>query len=479
MNFKIGLFSLKSGVGCTAIAIHIANFLAANERVALIESSDKNEKSEYYRAKTEKEDDGTFIVNNVKFYPKLKIKDENKFPISYEDVIVEPEETIQVFDFGKINFMFEFPTDLNKVYLVSDADESNIMAIQDFYNDVTVKNPKLEFDIVLVGGSRDVTNIFKESLPFASFVISVKDKKEEILDYMFAMKLQMFMRGMGLSVPEYHNNWHYDNVLFYTESEWSELLEKKKQESEPKKKTRFFGAKSKKEKNKEDTKKVIKVKDSNVSLRKETTVIDANVLEFIEYEPVPKPKNTKRVMSARPVPKIEENIDSTKRDNEKEITKKDIIKSSESFEPKQIKKSDIEGEFKEHIIYEHNEKESGILGDLIEGINRGGKFCCNVFIVTKSMRLFVCPDTERFFKKLEALKNVIKSDNDSINYAVLTFNNEDRESRIFSKNNDVHISVFQKNLLLLDKDLREKGELNEEEIKNHKELLLFNETFYM
>ena len=65
---KIGLFSLKDAVGCTSMSIHIANFLASDlkNKVALREIG-RNAK--YKTAKAEFQEDGTFVLNNVHYYP--------------------------------------------------------------------------------------------------------------------------------------------------------------------------------------------------------------------------------------------------------------------------------------------------------------------------------------------------------------------------------------------------------------------------
>ncbi len=531
MAFKIGLFSLKSGVGCTSLAIHIANFLSTLDKVAFIEKTGKGEEPELHRIKTGTDDDGTFNVGNVRFYPELKIEDENSYPLEYKQLNPSVGEHYQVYDFGSINFMFDFPEQIDKFYLITDNSEQSILEIQSFYNELRVQGTLIDFDVIVTGASRDVMNLFKEKLPYVKSVIAVSNEKEQHIDYMLSLKLQVFMRGIGEQVPMYSDK-DYEPIEFYSKDEWIELWKAKNfSKKESKKKNPFFRNEKKKEAKKELKKKkkkdiqsdvVVKKSDINVSKKAEgtksntkkekekepiqtTRVLEPNIFDaYMEFESVPAPvpaltygqddqsktknvedvkehdKNVKkedikenRIMSARPAPVIDEPLEIATLDEDE---KAEIIKVAESFEPEKIN-DDVSGEYKEHIVYEHKEEESGLLGELIEGINRGGHFCCNVFIVTKSAQLFVFSSVNTFFEKLDALKGEIR-DVKNIHYAVLTFNNEERRPRIFTKDRKIQMSTYAQSLALLDSDLRTKRNFSGKDIKNHRELAIYDEVIY-
>lgn len=533
MAFKIGLFSLKSGVGCTSLAIHIANFLSTLDKVAFIEKTGKGEDPELHRVKTGIDNDGTFNVENVHFYPELKIEDENSYPLEYKPLNLPVGEYYQVYDFGSINFMFDFPEQIDKFYLITDDSEQSILEIQSFYNELRTQGTLIDFDVIVTGASRDVMNLFKEKLPYVKSVIAVSNEKEQHIDYMLSLKLQVFMRSVGEQVPTYSDK-DYESIEFYSKDDWIELWKSKNfSKKESKKKNPFFRNEKKKEPKKETKKEktkdiqpdvVVKKSDINVSKKaeeikkveetktkvkaekrkKKETVQTSQALEpnvfdaYMEFESVPAPtyeqdnqseiaedikeyndnvenKDVKenRIMSVRPAPVIDGPVEIATLDEDE---KAEIIKVAESFEPEKIN-DDVSGEYKEHIVYEHKEEESGLLGELIEGINRGGHFCCNVFIVTKSAQLFVFSSVDTFFEKLDALKGEIR-DTKNIHYAILTFNNEERRPRIFTKDRKIQMSTYAQSLALLDSDLRTKRNFSGKDIKNHRELAIYDEVIY-
>ena len=519
MSFNIGFFSLKPNVGCTAMAIHVANYMAGSDEysVALIERTGKIDDPEYHRVKTGVTEDGTFTVNKVHYYPEVRVINSEVWPLEYGPLEIEPIEDICIYDFGQVNFMYEFPEGMDKLYLVVDASDDNIDLVQAFDRDyVSQFGRVLPFDLVTVGASRDQVQSYKEGLAFISSVIPVTDKKEERLDYMFAMKLQLTLRGAKIMAPVYHDNWEYASVEFYSEEEWNDywkgVFKQKLAEENKKKKKGFLGG-SKKDKQKKKTEPVeeapIIVPESELQAAKQEVVSDANVLECVEFEDVPEPtfvpsepiveeskpekpakekrqkpkknakikkealkteppKQPKRVMSVRPEPEIH--------DPKKEVVdeKAEIIKAAEAFEPGTVN-VDVSGEYKEHIVYEHNETETGLLGDIIDGINRGGHFCCNLYIVTRADQLFIFSNTDTFFEKLDVIKRELK-DSSNIHYAVLTFNNEERKPRIFTEDETVTDETFQTNLGSLDKDLRTKRSFSDADIKKHMELGFFSEV---
>lgn len=533
MAFKIGLFSLKSGVGCTSLAIHIANFLSTLDKVAFIEKTGKGEDPELHRVKTGTDDDGTFNVGNVHFYPELKIEDENSYPLEYKQLNLAVGEYYQVYDFGSINFMFDFPEQIDKFYLITDDSEQSILEIQSFYNELRAQGTLIDFDVIVTGASRDVMNLFKEKLPYVKSIIAVSNEKEQHIDYMLSLKLQVFMRSVGEQVPTYSDK-DYEPIEFYSKDDWIELWKAKNfSKKESKKKNPFFRNEKKKETKKEPKKGkkkekkkdtqpdvVVKKSDINVSKKAEETktkpkkekepvqttrVLEPNIFDaYMEFESVPVPAPTptrkqddqpktknvedvkehneivkkeetkeKRIMSVRPTPVIDGPVEIATLDEDE---KAEIIKVAESFEPEKIN-DDVSGEYKEHIVYEHKEEETGLLGELIEGINRGGHFCCNVFIVTKSAQLFVFSSVDTFFEKLDALKGEIR-DTKNIHYAILTFNNEERRPRIFTKDRKIQMSTYAQSLALLDSDLRTKRNFSGKDIKNHRELAIYDEVIY-
>jgi hypothetical protein len=182
-------------------------------------------------------------------------------------------------------------------------------------------------------------------------------------------------------------------------------------------------------------------------------------------------------MSVRPEPIIPERRKKENEIPEEEIDlKAAIVKASEAFEPKKMN-DDISGEYKEHIVYEHKEKAAGLLGEIIEGINRGGHFCCNLFIATKTNQLFVFSSIDVFFEKLDVLKNEI-GDSSNIHYGILTYNNENRRPLIISNDKSVKMDTYNQILSLLDNELRTNRNFTDADIKNHRELALFDEILY-
>jgi len=473
MSLKIGLFSLKDGVGVSALSIHIANFLSSEKRVALVEKTASGKGPEYHRIKGDVDSDGTYVINNVHYYPAQKIKNDEVWPLEYEPLNIDVAEDVVIYDLGEINFMFDFPEGIDKLYLVTDSDFQNVSFIQSFYQDMIGQGNVHDFDVVLCGASRDDIVAYRDALSFVSTVIGIQDKKEERLDYTFAMRLQIFMRKIGAEVPEYHETWDYEPVAFYSEDEWIKMWRDKNQ---PNKSALVIQNPLKAQKKAlEEAEKVAPVvKKSKIKTAKRKKVLDANVFEDFEMGPIPEPTIPEpKVKSVRPAPVIEEQGEP--------VTKTDDIaaieKASEAFDPKKIAFSDDvavpKNTSQEHIVYEHKEDESGLLGDIIEGINRGGHFCCNLFIVTRSMQLFVFDEIDTFFAKLDAVKREI-GDDSNIKYALLTYNNPERKPRLFSHDKAMQKEAVTKVLSSLDNELRTKS-VSEEELKEHRELLVFDE----
>ena len=193
MALKIGIFSLKNNVGCTAIAIHIANYLAGSKStVALIEPETVIE-PEYNTVKADFNENGTFVLNNVRYYPL--------------DATVESDEDIQIYDFGVVNYMFKFPSDINKLYICVSNDEKDINDVIDFINETGN-----EFEVIIIGGTKNLLQLYNEHNLRA---ILVSDKKEPRIDRMLADKINFVLRRHFIIPPEYHNDWEYAPTIFH------------------------------------------------------------------------------------------------------------------------------------------------------------------------------------------------------------------------------------------------------------------------
>ena len=192
-EIKIGFFSLQDGTGCTSFANHAANHLVAGEnKVALIEPDTVIEK-EYSTVKAEFADDGTFYLNEVHYYP--------------AGATTEPEETIEIYDFGKITIFHEFEKDFDKLYLCTDGTGKDIPDIKEY-----LLESQIQYELIIPGASKDIFNAYKE---LGNKVISVGGKKETVCPYDLALRLNLILRSKGLVPPEYHKEWEYAPIIFH------------------------------------------------------------------------------------------------------------------------------------------------------------------------------------------------------------------------------------------------------------------------
>ena len=190
---KIGLFALKDGVGCTAESIHIANYFASSDlSVALIEAK-TTLKPEYDTVKADFDEDGTFVLNSVRYYP-----------VSTER---EPDEDIQIIDFGKVDYIFEFDKDFDKLYICCDDDIEAIADIKEF-----MYENNAEFEVLLFGGSKETLATFSDNNFHAMIIPS---KKEERIDQYFANRLNIVLMRNDINPPKYHANWTYAPTIFH------------------------------------------------------------------------------------------------------------------------------------------------------------------------------------------------------------------------------------------------------------------------
>ena len=272
MSYKIGIFSIENNVGCSAIATHIANYLASGENsVAYIEPECSTDK-QLNNASIEKEDDGTFYANQVHYYP-------NEQESYKEDLLI--------YDFGCVNILHKFDDDFEKLYLVTNADLSNIPVILDFFAESGFKS-----DIVLIGAPKETLFKFKEA---GLNCISIRDKKESYINYNLAIRINLVLRNLKLTVPQYNKDWKFESIF---------AKEPEEQKSTKNSLFGIFDFKKKSPKKKDDNEpdkdqseeqteafvdEIVDIKDSGVSVASKEVSRNANVYQTLEFVDVPQP----------------------------------------------------------------------------------------------------------------------------------------------------------------------------------------------
>ena len=125
MSLKIGLFALQSNIDTTGTAIHIANYIAGDEKlnVALMEPDSVAEEL-FKTAKADFAEDGTFMANGVHYYP--------------AKTNMVPTESILIYDFREVNILFQFKEHFDKLYVCSDGSAQSLHEIQDYIADERV-----------------------------------------------------------------------------------------------------------------------------------------------------------------------------------------------------------------------------------------------------------------------------------------------------------------------------------------------------
>lgn len=537
---KIGFFSLKDNVGCTSIAIHVANYLAEIEKtsVCVIEPEKKSivkEESVYAKCNVDYEDDGTFVTNNVRFYPSKRRKAWIYDTFEDADTDRQPSEDIRIYDFGKVSFLHEFDSDFDKLYLCTDG--------EDFYDEISfLKETKTESDVILFGASKELLNTYQAK---GLKCIMIGNKKEERLPFTFACQLEVFLRLKGITPPTYHNNWTYAKIEFdYRPA------------PKPEEKQGFFD-KFKKNKKKEtvikDTPEDEKIEeetklDSGIQVAVKQKSRDANVYTKATFVnvPVPQENNVKeeqvktsqrRNLNAGVEDEpTQENLDGNDEIKQVEMSSTPSLSADEKDVQEKLngasdladdknediscaKKITAQNSSAEKINQENNPKNkntktlaknkatketkakktkekplatsaaagvnnqaldkkainkgSGLLASLIKYVIKDKDNVCNIFIVTKSKKLFIFDEPDLFFTKLEVLKREIRDVN-IIHYIIITQKNGE-STRILTEDNNLD-DVFAY-LQTLDKDLRD-HHLNEDIITKHKELVLFDEVLF-
>lgn len=566
MALKIGIFSLKDNVGCTAIAIHMANYLAGSESsVSLVEPATVDE-PEFGTAKADFEDNGTFVLNNVRYYP--------------SEVTVEPDEDIQIYDFGKVNYMFEFPDYINKLYVCVSNDNSDLNDVVDFINETGA-----DFEVIMIGGTKNLLQAYSDC-NLRSIIIG--DKKEPRIDRRLADRLNFVLRRHFIKPPEYHGDWEYAPTIFHYVPE----------EEAPKKGLfgSLFGSKKKEpdveQESSEDTivddiEEIIDINDTGVSVAEKNDVRKAN--EYVEpfefdFSNIPVPVTVETQITDEVSDSIEDIVNETVADKEisveaaiddkktkaqeekAAVQKEKELKKQQELEAKRLAQAEKEAKHKEALAEKEAKKKEalaqkeaekqqkleaaakrkaeidaarlkskeereakrkedaerrrkmdaedkmaaqpkiepkkskrnvkvdddmfmdrksseplyrqkaakGILGDLIKEMKDKEVDISNIFIVTHSNKLFIFDNVELFYSKLGPLQREIK-DPSEIDYMILTFKDYDKEPLIMSENDNVGdvYSVLEP----LDEELKRRV-LDDDDIRRHKELVVFDEILY-
>lgn len=298
MALNIGVFTLMSDVDCVPVATHIANFIADGDHsVALKESITKENLFE--TAKANFEENGTFVVNSVRYYPN-----------DYEGEITE--DTI-VTIFGEVGFLQEFDDSFTKLYLVCKGRLENKTIIDQFLVEMpqSVKN---KIEVILLGASKEELSGFLTTYRSTN----ISEYHSNVCPYPLSLRVTSIYAELGLKRPVYHKDWVYEEVTYHYVPE-------------PEKQSLFsrFRFGNKKKKKTKDTEQQIEDEDqdkkeepivSDIQVHEKKVVSDAN--EFAEtWE-----------MVDVPAPEIKET------NKEEEVKEKEKDEDEKKLEP--IKKSE-------------------------------------------------------------------------------------------------------------------------------------------
>lgn len=219
---RIGLIALKESMGCTSMAIHLANFLAADGfKVALCEKNG----NEFATVKADFTEDGTFEINDVHYYPSI--------------AKVEPTEEYIIDDIGKIGILYAPDASYAKYYLCTDGSDSDMDELESFRSE----NPSFRPDVILFGASKD--SVRKWSAAGYKTVLIGK-KRETKLSQNLMMAFSLFLRTQGVVPPTYHTDKVFAPVIFGDKAYvFEEIKEESDQETtsnaEPKETTSGIG----------------------------------------------------------------------------------------------------------------------------------------------------------------------------------------------------------------------------------------------
>ena len=316
MALNIGVFTLMSDVDCVPVATHIANFIADGDHsVALKESITKENLFE--TAKANFEENGTFVVNSVRYYPN-----------DYEGEITE--DTI-VTIFGEVGFLQEFDDCFTKLYLVCKGRLENKTIIDQFLVEMpqSVKN---KIEVILLGASKEELSGFLTTYRSTN----ISEYHSNVCPYPLSLRVTSIYAELGLKRPVYHKDWVYEEVTYHYVPE-------------PEKQSLFsrFGFGNKKKKKTKDTEQQIEDEDqdkkeepivSDIQVHEKKVVSDANEFaETWEMVDVPAPeikekdedKDEKKLDSIQePDPVSESKPTTVKQDEDKDKTedKKKVLK---------------------------------------------------------------------------------------------------------------------------------------------------------
>ena len=316
MALNIGVFTLMSDVDCVPVATHIANFIADGDHsVALKESITKENLFE--TAKANFEENGTFVVNSVRYYPN-----------DYEGEITE--DTI-VTIFGEVGFLQEFDDCFTKLYLVCKGRLENKTIIDQFIVEMpqSVKN---KIEVILLGASKEELSGFLTTYRSTN----ISEYHSNVCPYPLSLRVTSIYAELGLKRPVYHKDWVYEEVTYHYVPE-------------PEKQSLFsrFGFGNKKKKKTKDTEQQIEDEDqdkkeepivSDIQVHEKKVVSDANEFaETWEMVDVPAPeikekdedKDEKKLDSIQePDPVSESKPTTVKQDEDKDKTedKKKVLK---------------------------------------------------------------------------------------------------------------------------------------------------------
>lgn len=278
---RIGLIALKESMGCTSMAIHLANFLAADGfKVALCEKN----RNEFATVKADFAEDGTFEINDVHYYPSIAKAEPN------EDYIID--------DIGKIGILYEPDTSYAKYYLCTDGSDSDMDEIESFRSE----NPSFRPDVILFGASKDTVRKWSAA---GYKTILIGKKREAKLSQNLMMAFSLFLRTQGVIPPAYHIDKTFAPVIFGDKAYvFEELKEESDQiestNTEPKEMTSGIG--------------IHKTFSSLPKPQFEEKKDEAETVAVAEVEEdVPKAKDDNNTISLPDIPDDEEETDKPKK----------------------------------------------------------------------------------------------------------------------------------------------------------------------
>lgn len=303
--FKIGLISIKDNSGCTSLGIHIANFLASESRsVTLYENKNKEE---FKTVKAFFEEDGTFLLNNVRYVPSGV---EKSIPSDVEIHII-----------GCVNFLSEFDESFDKIYLCTDASVENIPDIKEYFHETNTKA-----DLLLLGASKEQLDTYTEQ---GFRCINIGKKREDNIPFSLANHISLTMRMKGLTPPIYNKDAFYEKTVF----NWK---------PEEENNSGFFGMFSKKKKTKEERSSLEEDnKDSDTLINTEAEEDPEEESSSRIYQRSVKTEEYAFVDVPAPTMKTKELSDSSKKEVSTKTIVKEVVKEDPALKEELKKKQEI------------------------------------------------------------------------------------------------------------------------------------------